>query len=250
MAAANLTQAIFFDLGYTLINFEGDYQRVTQASYLALADELIRSVLKLDAPVFITRFNETISAYYQSRDADLIERPVEIYLSRVLQAFGYTDTPEEVINQALTAMYRLTEGNWRLEDDAIPVLQQLKEYGCRLGMISNAANGENFNRLIDRFELRNFFDAIFVSAVEQVRKPDSRIYSRALKALGVEGSNSLMVGDTLTADILGAQNSGLRAIWITTRENHPDNLSMRDRITPDAVIRRLTELPDTLRRLE
>ena len=129
------------------------------------------------------------------------------------------------------------------------MLQQLRENGYRLGMISNAANGENFNRLIDRFVLRSYFEVILVSAVEKVRKPDSRIYSRALKALGVAGPNAVMVGDTLTADILGAQNSGLRAIWITTRENHPDNLSVRDRITPDALIQRLSELPDVLQQI-
>ncbi len=58
-----------------------------------------------------------------------------------------------------------------------------------------------------------------------------------------------MVGDTLTADILGAQNAGLRAVWITTRADHPENLRVRERVTPDAMISTLSELPSVLQQI-
>lgn len=248
MPAASI-QVVFFDLGYTLINFEGDYQRVTADSYLALANVLINMGFDLDAARFTERFSEVLSAYYQARDDDLIERPVEQYLARVLHSFGYIDPPEDIVRYALTTMYRATEGHWRLEKGALPLLQELTREGYRLGLISNAANAENVNRLIDRFNLRHYFEAILVSATEKVRKPDTRIYSRALRAMNITASSAVMVGDTLTADILGAQNAGLRAIWITTRENHPDNSLVSGDITPDAVIDCLSELPAALRNL-
>ncbi|HNR02138.1 MAG TPA: HAD family hydrolase [Anaerolineaceae bacterium] len=240
--ACNLTQAVFFDLGYTLLNFAGDYQATINESYFALAHALIRAGYPLNANAFVERFNDVLLSYYQSRDEDLIERPVETYLARVLSSLGHTEPPEEVTRAALAEMYLTTESHWQLATEAFTVLQQLQARGCRLGLISNAANADNANRLIDRFDLRGFFKVILISAVEKIRKPDSRIFTRALNTLGLTPERAVMVGDTLTADILGAQNAGLRAVWITTRADHPENTRVRDRINPDAVVQNLSEL--------
>ncbi len=247
--ASTPAQAVFFDLGFTLINFEGDYQALINDSYFALARSLIRSGYLLDANAFVERFNAVLSDYYQARDEDLIERPVELYLTRVLNSLGHPEPPEEITRSALSDMYYITESHWTLAPDANNVLTRLRREGCRLGVISNAANADNANRLIDRFDLRTFFEVILISAVEKIRKPDSRIYTRALNILGVAAEGAVMVGDTLTADILGAQNAGLRSVWITTRADHPQNARLRERITPDAVIQHLSELPDALRQL-
>jgi putative hydrolase of the HAD superfamily len=126
----------------------------------------------------------------------------------------------------------------------------LKDLGLRLGLISNAANADNVNRLIDLFELRPYFEAIVISAIEGIRKPDTRIYSRALARLQTPAEYAVMVGDTLTADIQGAQNAGLRAVWITRYANRPENQLLADSITPDAVIESLSELPALLSQTE
>ncbi len=242
-------QAVFFDLGYTLINFKGDYRRITNESYRALAGSLARSGYHVDSDTFAEQFTAVLSEYYQSRDEDLIERPVELYLTRVLKSLGQPEPPPEVTSSALAEMYRTTESHWNIAPGASIVLEQLKQDGYRMGLISNAANAENVNRLIDRFDLRGFFEVILISAVEKIRKPDSRIYNRALTRMDLPPASAVMVGDTLTADILGAQNAGLRAVWITTRADHHENTRVISRITPDAVIRQLSELPAALQRL-
>ena len=247
--ASTLAQAVFFDLGYTLINFQGDYQAVMNDSYYALAHSLLRAGYAVNPHAFVERFNAVLSEYYQSRDEDLIERPVETYLARVLDSLGHPEPPQVVTRAALAGMYQTTESHWQLAPDAGVVLAQLQQQGYRLGLISNAANADNANRLIDRFNLRGFFEVILISAVEKIRKPDSRIYARALNHLGVSAERALMVGDTLTADILGAQNAGLRAVWITTRADHPENLRVRERVTPDAMISTLSELPSVLQQI-
>ncbi len=113
-------------------------------------------------------------------------------------------------------------------------------------MITNAANADNANRLIDNCGLRPYFEVILISAVEKIRKPDTRIYSRAISRFDLPPSSFAMVGDTLTADILGAQNAGMRAIWINRRADRAENQSVADRIVPDAVIETLAMLPSTL----
>jgi FMN phosphatase YigB (HAD superfamily) len=58
-----------------------------------------------------------------------------------------------------------------------------------------------------------------------------------------------MVGDTLGADILGAQNAGIYAIWITRRADVPANRAHQDTIHPDAAIDSLAEIPGLLEKL-
>jgi FMN phosphatase YigB (HAD superfamily) len=59
-----------------------------------------------------------------------------------------------------------------------------------------------------------------------------------------------MVGDTLGADILGAQNAGMFAIWVTRYADAPGNRNHRETIHPDATIETIRELPDLLKQLE
>lgn len=248
--ASTPARAVFFDLGYTLINFEGDYQALITKSYFVLARALTQAGYPVEAGAFVERFNTILSDYYQSRDEDLIERPVELFLARVLNWLGHPEPPREVIRAALAEMYQTTEAHWQLAPGAGDVLALLQHEGYRLGLISNAANADNANRLIDRFGLRGFFEVILISAVEKIRKPDQRIYTRALKNLRVPPERAVMVGDTLTADILGAQNAGMRTVWITTRADHPENTRVCDQITPDAVIHHLAELPAILLKIQ
>jgi HAD superfamily hydrolase (TIGR01549 family) len=93
-------------------------------------------------------------------------------------------------------MYQLSESCWYLEPDALETLKTLKSNGYRLGLITNAANAPDSNRLIDKFQLRGFFDAVLISAEEKIRKPDTRNYSRAMQKLEISPNQAAMVGDT------------------------------------------------------
>lgn len=245
MPVSSQIQVVLFDLGYTLINFEGDYRQVMAESYLVLAQSLRAAGYLIDTREFAERFDRIINDYYRARDEDLIERPIEQYLAQVLASYEIFDARKSLVQSALENMYRAAERHWQPEHDALSTLQVLKDAGYRLGMITNAANADNANRLIDMFELRHYFEVILISAVERIRKPDTRIYSRALTRLEVPAAKAVMVGDTLTADILGAQNAGLRAVWITRRAERPENQPNHD-FKPDAVIETLADLPAAL----
>lgn len=245
MPVGGQIQVVLFDLGYTLINFEGDYRQVMAESYLVLAQSLRAAGYPIDTREFAERFDRIINAYYRARDEDLIERPIEQYLAQVLASYEIFDARKSLVQSALENMYLATERHWQIENDTLPTLQILKDAGYRLGMITNAANADNVNRLIDMFELRPYFEVILISAVERIRKPDTRIYTRALTRLEVPSANAVMVGDTLTADILGAQNAGLRAVWLTRLADRPENHRNKD-IKPDVVIESLTDLPAAL----
>ena len=87
----------------------------------------------------------------------------------------------------------------------------------------------------------DYFDVILISEIEGVRKPELEIFQLALDRLGVLAQNSIFVGDNPTADISGAKNAGMRAIW----KRNSDWLEPTD---ADATIDELSEIPLLLAR--
>ncbi len=237
---------ILFDLGFTLINFEGDFHKAMNDSYLALADSLIKSGCQINKQEFANKFNQVISAYYRSRAVDLIERPVEESLQKTLASFNVNHLTETILQDAVKAMYTYTESWWKIEPDTHDTLTKLKKMGYRLGLISNASNSPDLNRLVDNHDLRKFFEIVVISADEGIRKPDPAIFKNTLTRMGVKPENAVMVGDTLPADILGAQQIGMKSIWIARRADRSENNEVLGKIKPDYTIHDLSSLVDLI----
>ena len=70
-------------------------------------------------------------------------------------------------------------------------------------------------RKIDAMGIEALFDYVAISAAEGVKKPDPEIFRRTLERLGVPAHAAVHVGDNPNADIAGAKNAGLRAVWHT-----------------------------------
>lgn len=241
---------LLFDLGFTLINFEGDFYEAMRVSYQKLAESLVTSGIKVDASQFANKFSEVISEYYRCRAIDLIERPVEESLKKTLAYFSLENLSTEVMTKAVEAMYTYTESWWQVEKDAHKTLQLLRHQGYRMALISNASNSPDLNRLIDNHDLRDYFEVVVISADEGIRKPDPQIFLNTLKSLNVEPKDAIMIGDTLPADVLGAKNVGMRSIWITRRADRPENRGVADSIHPDFMIDDLASLPELLATLK
>jgi HAD superfamily hydrolase (TIGR01662 family) len=233
---------IFFDLGYTLINFEGNVDRILRKSYFALADALLASGYRFGRKSFVTQYQQVISRYYQAREENYVEMPTDIFVNRALACVDQPQASAEKLAPAIDAMFAVTEAHWRVEKDSHFALANLLERKYKLCIISNASNAKDLNRLVDKSALRPYFEHIVISAEEGVRKPDARIFEKALGLMQVSAAESLMVGDTLMADIFGAQRVGMRGVWITRRARRPDNSRVKKSIHPDFQISKLTGL--------
>jgi putative hydrolase of the HAD superfamily len=155
---------------------------------------------------------------------------------------------EASLMDGLHAYHHVTQSHWQLDQDTLPTLQKLVERGLRLGLVSNAADDADVQNLIVRAGLRSFFSVILTSAGEGIRKPNPLIFWKALEALDVQPEQAAMVGDTLGADILGANNAGLLSIWITQQADTPQNRAHKNTIIPDFSIEDIRQLPDLLDR--
>jgi HAD superfamily hydrolase (TIGR01662 family) len=171
---------------------------------------------------------------------------------------GYSRVPDLILRRALGSMYAVAERNWYVEEDAISTLASLREDGYRLGLISNTSDDNNVHALVDQCGFRPFFDLILNSAGCGYRKPHPRIFQIALEHFSIQPGQAIMVGDTLEADIAGANSLGIYSIWITRRAGSGSDPSTVLRqaqdissgqvpaIQPKAVIQALSVLPALL----
>jgi HAD superfamily hydrolase (TIGR01662 family) len=249
MAPRRRFDVILFDLGDTLIYFDGDWPRVFARARGAMLRSLQQDGLKLD-PDFLEEFYDRMQAYYLERDMEFIEHTTYYVLKTTLEDRGYEDIPDEILRAALAGFHTVTQMSWYPEADALPTLRALRQMGYRLAIVSNAADDENTQVLVDKLGARHYLEFVLSSAAQGVRKPNPQIFLTALERLGTIPERAAMVGDTLGADILGAHNAGIFAIWVTRRADTAANRAHADTIRPDAQLDNLSELPGLLQRLE
>ena len=119
---------------------------------------------------------------------------------------------------------------YRVYDDVVPALEELRAAGLRLAVISNW--DERLARVLAGLGLASYFEAIHASAVVGVEKPHRKIFETALAGLGMPAERALHVGDSALDDVEGARAVGLHALWLV-RDGAGD-------------LARLTELPERL----
>ena len=110
----------------------------------------------------------------------------------------------------------------------------------RLALVTNGAPDLQREK-IQGSNLARFFDATLISGEVGIGKPDCRIFKLALEALSTSPSEAVMVGDSLTRDILGAQHAGLKGIWLNRSGN-----GTASQVTPDVQIANLSQIHQLL----
>ena len=88
----------------------------------------------------------------------------------------------------------------------------------RLALLSNFTHPPAVDRILTRLRIRPFFDEVLVSGQIGIRKPHPAVFAELTRRLGHAAEDIIFVGDELQADIVGAQNAGLRTVWMTYRQ--------------------------------
>jgi len=240
------TKAVLFDLGGTLIYFDGNWVDVAEAANRGLLQHLQLQGMQLDAQRFLDEFRKRLEEYYLQREMEFIEYTTAHVLRTLLADLGYPGVTPEMTAPALKQLYAVSQAHWKLEEDALLTLEKLRSAGYRMGVISNAADDADVQTLVDNAGIRGYLDFVLSSAACGIRKPNPRIFEVGLEHWGLAPGEAVVVGDTLGADILGARNAEIYSIWITRRADKPANRDHAGTIQPDGQIETLAELPDRL----
>lgn len=131
--------------------------------------------------------------------------------------------------------------------DAVPVLQNLRQNGYKIGLITNAMLPMWMRDVeLRHYELLDYFDVRLSSGDVGYIKPHPAIYLEALKQLDTSPEQSVFVGDRPAYDIAGANNAGMISVWL----NPPHLDEKLNGIEPDFTITNLTGLLPILEYLE
>ncbi len=132
-------------------------------------------------------------------------------------------------------------------DDTLPVLEQLKKDGYKIGLITNAMQPMWMRDAeLSAFGILEYLDVRLTSGDVGFMKPHPFIYWRALELLDVQPEEAIFVGDRPANDIAGANEAGLTSVLMA-----PPHLDRElDGIRPNFTISTLTELLPILAQLE
>jgi putative hydrolase of the HAD superfamily len=139
------------------------------------------------------------------------------------------------LTRRLAASYREHRlARCRPYPDTVATLEALRGR-VRLAVVTNGMEDHQRSKL-DAAGLTEMFDAVVTSGAVGVSKPDPHIFHAALERLGCRPADAVMVGDHPLRDVAGAQQAGLRGVWID-RDGGDDR-----GVVPDARITELGEL--------
>lgn len=131
---------------------------------------------------------------------------------------------------ALTGTVRFCRGH-------LETLERIREAGLPIGLVSNFDHAPAARSLLERAGISPFLKVVVISQEVGFRKPNPCLFRRASEGLGARPAEVLFVGDDFSADVVGAQNSGMPCAWLNPEEKEPPEGAR----PPDYEIRRLRD---------
>ena len=234
---------IFFDLGNTLLYYQGDRVAIELDAYEVAARTLNANGFDIPVKKLLKRFQKEMQSYYHRRNTTWIEETTVNQLRNLLEEFGYSNIPHLQLRKALDKMYYVTEPYWQLDPDTHECLQKLTTAGCHLGLISNASDAPNAFRLIRKHNLGQYFQVTLVSSIVGYRKPHEQIFNVALRSCpDISKDDIYMVGDLVSTDVIGGNKSGIKTIWLSKYAELGDEKEIDPIAKPDIVLTDLKQL--------
>jgi putative hydrolase of the HAD superfamily len=238
-------RAVLFDFGHTLVDFARTEDALRDA-YSLIRDRLA-SWVEDRAPPEVDELVERIAgAVDEMVGRSYMERRLEeldqvALFAEAFGALGY-ELPRELLHEVVELDHDSFSNSLVATEETLDTLARLAKTGVRLGVVSNVSLFPHKMRAdLDALGIGEHLSAAVFSSEVGVRKPDPRIFRRALDQIGAEPAHAVFVGDRINDDIVGARAVGMRTILTRQfRQEDPGD------VAPDAVVERLAEVPAVL----
>ena len=203
-------KAVSFDVDGTLWDFESVMRRSLGEALQELRRIDPKAANSLDVDKMID-VRERVHHRLATDGVDL----VTIRLEAFRETLGDVGRPDDMLASRLNDVYfKLRYAEHHLYDDVVPTLEALRGR-FKLGVLSNG------NSYPSRFGLDDMFAfTVFSQDHGGIEKPDPRLFEIAVAEAGCAPDELLHVGDHLEYDVLGAQNAGIRGVWLN-RDGQP-----------------------------
>jgi len=199
---------IFFDLDHTIWDFDRNAEETLHELYeIYRLDEIGLPSAALFIETY-TRNNHQLWAEYHTGKIT----KTELRETRFKRTFIELGVHPDVLPVAFEDDYvKLCPTKTNLFPHAHETLQYL-HHKYILHLISNGFK-EASTLKIGNTGIGRYFDQVIISEVVGINKPDKAIFEHALNVAGAQKHESIMIGDSLEADVYGALNFGMDAIY-------------------------------------
>ena len=225
---------VFLDLDDTIFDFH-------RAERIAL-ERTLTEMGACPTDAMMSRYSEINRSCWERLERGEMTR-AEVLVRRYEMLFAeYGLSCDAVLTQAKYEEY-LSIGH-HFMDGAERLLEGLVAKGYRLFLASNGTARVQHGRIASA-GIAPIFEKMFISQEVGFDKPSLAFFERAFAQIpDFSREMSVIVGDSLTSDILGGKNAGIETIWF-----NPRALPIKDGILPDYTIAHLDELIPLLERL-
>jgi HAD superfamily hydrolase (TIGR01509 family) len=158
----------------------------------------------------------------------------------MLESFGIVPDGAQ-LERYRALQWELHQRDLVLREGVVETLTELRSRGLHVGMVSNI-DEDQLRHLIELTDLGRYFDSLLSSEHAQSCKPAPAIFAEAIRRAGCRPAEALFVGDTLAADVAGANRAGLRSVLLW----HRDDRDPGGETKPRHVIRQIPEILDLL----
>lgn len=226
---------IFFDLDHTLWDFEKNSRETLYDLYHEL------QLSTMGVPVF-EAFHETYhhhnNIFWDRFRKGYITRE-ELRWKRMWRTLLDYKIADEPLSKRMAERYlEILPTKKNLFEDTIDILNFLKDKGYRIHLITNGFEKTQWQK-IRNSGLEGYFEHVITSEAAGIMKPHLPIFEYAFNITGASAKNSVMIGDTLDADIEGGNKAGMDTIYFNPNAS---TSIMESDIIPTYQIKSLKEL--------
>lgn len=210
---------IFFDLDHTLWDFEKN----SNLTFLQIFKE---QGLQLNVIDFLAVYSPINFSYWKLYREDKVSKE-DLRYRRLKDSFEALNhqVDDSMIHLLSEEYIRVLPSHNYLFDGAIELLDYLyPKY--KMHIITNGFE-EVQSLKLEKSGIKKYFDKIITSETVGVKKPNSKVFAYSLKLVKATPQNSIMIGDNLEADIIGALDCGIPAIHFDLEGNLTDNTKYR-----------------------
>ncbi len=208
---------VFFDLDHTLWDFEKNSDLTFQKLFKEYQ-------IDLDIAVFLDVYKPINFKYWRLYRQEKVSKEQLRYL-RLKEAFDavHFSISDELIDTLAIQYIELMPNFNHLFDGAVDILNYLKDK-YQLHIITNGFEEVQAKKMKSS-KIQHYFDQVITSESVGVKKPNPLIFEHALSVAKATKENSIMIGDSLEADIEGAINFDMEAIYFNPENNNSENTS-------------------------
>ena len=243
---------VLFDMGGTLEDIWVDEE--SHAAAIAALDRMLKS-WGMDPGLTPEELRRSVDAGWKRYDAvrsagDVELKPTQIWGDYILTDF---DFPRQVLLphcEEIAHMWEVTYFHRRLRPRVREMLDELKEMGMKLGVISNTAALYQVFDSLEEYGIRDAFQDVTLSSVTGFRKPSRDIFTVSLRQMRSRPEECVYVGDTVSRDVIGSKKAGFAAaIQIGSQLTKEKDVALEKALAPDYVIGDIYEVAQVVREL-